>query len=110
MHFNQVGHGGTVHVLTGCIGNGEHLPIVFIEGTLTAEKYLWYLMDVFFPFLGDPPAPPPPGETRAQAVVRREEDRKRRLRNHKFETGQYWWTQDGARPHIEGNVSFGGNL
>ena len=32
-------------MLTGCIGNGEHLPIVFIEGNLDGAKYLWYLME-----------------------------------------------------------------
>ena len=44
-HTTRVAGGGKVHVLTGCIGNGEHLPIVFIEGNLNGAKYLWYLME-----------------------------------------------------------------
>ena len=56
------------------------------------------------PWLGDPPAAPPPNETPAEANRRREEDRKRLLRNWKLEAGEYWWQQDGARPHIETNV------
>ena len=59
---------------------------------------------MIIPWLGDPPAPPPPHETPAEANRRREEDRKRLLRNWKLENGEYWWTQDGARPHIEEHV------
>ena len=44
-HENGKHGSGGVSVLTGCMGTGEMLPIHFIEKTLKADQYLWYLME-----------------------------------------------------------------
>ena len=50
IHEKRV-HPPDVQILTGAVGNGTKLPVVFLDGPLTARKYLKILQETFIPFL-----------------------------------------------------------
>ena len=80
IHERQV-HPPGVQILTGMVGCGVKLPIVFLDGTLTGTKYLRILQEVFIPYIRDHP-----------------------LTREAFRRGLLTWQHDGAGAHCTGRV------
>ena len=80
IHEKRV-HPPDVQILTGAVGCGLKLPVVFLDGHLTGTKYLKILQETFIPYIRD------------------HEDTK-----EAFQRGLLTWQHDGAGAHCTGRV------